>query len=91
MCVQISLCLSLSPSLFSVTEVLPQPPPAIGDIRLVPYKGNNLQNHYEVQVNYTDGRSGGSFGGICGDDSYEDEAKVICHQLGYQYITFNSR
>ena len=28
------------------------------------------------------------YGGICADQSYKEEAKVICRQLGYDYVDF---
>ena len=64
----------------------------IGDIRLVPYNDDpTLRGFYEVQIYYTDGVTQADFGGVCADNSYEEESKVICHQVGYKYTSFQYR
>ena len=68
------------------------PPPAIGDIRLIPYNDDpTLTGYYEVQIYYTDGLVPADYGGVCADYSYEEESKVICRQVGYKYIDFHYR
>ena len=74
--------------------ILGTPPllPSIGDIRLQKYTGNpELTDYYEVLIYYSDGKSKADFGGVCADDeSYNDEAKVICRQLGYHYNKYQT-
>ena len=68
------------------------PPPAIGDIRLVPYNTDpTLRGYYEVQIYYADGVTQGYFGGVCADNSYKEESMVICNQTGYKYVDFQYR
>ena len=65
------------------------PQPAIGDIKLVSNHGDsNLQGFYEVLIYFSNGVDQPDYGGICADDSYSEEAEVICNQLGYTYVDF---
>lgn len=57
------------------------PPPAIGDIRLVPSPEH--QGYYEVEIYYTDGVERPEWGGICSHPASPEEADVICRQLGF--------
>ena len=76
----------------SITGSTPPPPPATGDIRLVPYNDDpTLTGYYEVQIYYSDGLVPADYGGVCADNSYKEESKVICHQVGYKYIDFQYR
>ena len=78
------------PMLYIATALQPQP--AIGDIKLVPYNGEGyaahsveselLQGYYEVLIFFSNGVDKPGYGGICADDSYSEEATVICNQLG---------
>lgn len=68
------------------------PLPTIGDIRLEPYTGDpELAGFFEVLVYYTDGTQIPTYRGICSDNSYREEAVVICRQLGYAYGGFTSK
>ena len=71
------------------TPAATPPPPAIGDIRLVPY--TRLRGYYEVRIYYADGVTPGYFGGVCADNSYKEESMVICHQMGYKYVDYQYR
>ena len=37
---------------------------------------------------YSNGVDQPGYGGICADNSYSEEATVICNQMGYQYQDF---
>ena len=60
-------------------------PPAIGDVRLVPYSDpdGRLRGFYEVLVYYSDGIDKPDWGGICSEYSSKEIGKVICQQLGH--------
>ena len=68
------------------------PPPAIGDIHLIPYTEDpNLIGFYEPMIYYTDGQNKAGFGGTCADNSYQQEGIVMCQQLGYAFDEFQYR
>lgn len=75
----------------TTTGTFTLPEPVIGDIRLVPYIDPGLTGFYEVLIYNSDGIHKPDFGGICADSSYEEEAKVICQQMGFEYKGFQTR
>ena len=73
-------------------HVASQPQPAIGDIKLVAYNGDSkLVGFYEVLIFMSTGVDKPGYGGICADDSYREEAMVICNQMGYEHADFAYR
>ena len=67
--------------------VIGTPPlPTIGDIQLV--QDHEDTEYYEVLIFYSNGVDKPDYGGICADDSYSEEATVICNQMGYAYTDF---
>ena len=80
------LCANVLPHAASPSQ------PANGDIKLVPYTEDvNLVGYYEVLIFISNGVDKPDYGGICADDSYREEATVICNQMGYEKADFAHR
>ena len=58
----------------------------------MPYTGDsNLPDFYQVLIFFSNGVDKPGYGGICADDSYREEATVICNQMGYEQANFAYR
>ena len=58
----------------------------------MPYNDDvNLVGFYQVLIYYSNGMDQPGYGGVCADDSYREEATVICNQMGYEHADFAYR
>ena len=65
------------------------PPPNIGDVKLVPY--NDHEHLYEAQVFFTDRIEKPRWGAICGDSVNNNLGMAICRQVGRTFSGVESR